>query len=313
MNSTGTKRALLIGINYLQNPAARLNGCIEDVNNIRGLMIDAYGYSSQNIIMLRDDNGSFMPTKRNIINALQNIIASSGVNDETWFHYSGHGTQVRDLNTDEMDGADEVIVPVDYTTAGIITDDDLFNLVRNIRGRAFLTFDSCHSGSVCDLQYSINYVNGAFSKSITSIKAIPNPNIVVLSGSRDAQTSMDSYDNSVNKFGGALTISFIEAIRKNRHNVDILKVYNDLCYILVSAKYEQIPVLSSSSANPVLRFVRPASLVAPIFIPPILKPATVVKNTNAIKSIGSNENITTYIKPKRKSTVGMRMQFMNAY
>ena len=37
--STGTKRALLIGINYLQNPINKLNGCINDVHNIKALLM----------------------------------------------------------------------------------------------------------------------------------------------------------------------------------------------------------------------------------------------------------------------------------
>lgn len=260
-----TKRALLVGINYLKNPNARLNGCIEDINNIRGVIMDAYGYLEQNITMLRDDDPNKMPTKANIMVALQSIIANTGVNDEIWIHYSGHGTQIRDRNGDEPDGADESVVPVDYMTAGMISDDELFNMVRNIRGRAFLVFDSCHSGSICDLQYSINYVNGAFSKSITSNKRIANPNIVVMSGCRDHQTSADTFDNTVKEFGGALTISLIDSLRKNLHNADVLKVYNDTCYTLITAGYTQIPVLSSSAIDPLMSFSRPV-IIKPVFV-----------------------------------------------
>lgn len=260
-----TKRALLVGINYLKNPSARLNGCIEDINNIRGVIMDAYGYLEQNITMLRDDDPNKTPTKANIMVALQSIIANTGVNDEIWVHYSGHGTQIRDRNGDEPDGADESVVPVDYMTAGMISDDELFNMVRNIRGRAFLVFDSCHSGSICDLQYSINYVNGAFSKSITSNKRIANPNIVVMSGCRDHQTSADTFDNTVKEFGGALTISLIDSLRKNLHNADVLKVYNDTCYTLITAGYDQIPVLSSSAIDPLMSFSRPV-IIKPVFV-----------------------------------------------
>lgn len=37
---------------------------------------------------------------------------------------SGHGGQTQDLDGDEDDGYDEVIYPVDFKTAGHITDDD---------------------------------------------------------------------------------------------------------------------------------------------------------------------------------------------
>ena len=268
---SSTKRALLIGINYIKSPNARLYGCIEDVKNVQNMLIDAYGYSSQNITVLRDDDPTKMPTKANIWIALQSIIAASGQTDEIWLHYSGHGTQIRDTNGDEADRLDEAIVPVDYLTAGMIGDDDLFQLVRSIRCRAFLVFDSCHSGSVCDLQYSINYVNGSFAKSISSSKSIANPQIVLLSGCRDAQTSADAYDDTAKEAGGALSISLVDALRKNGHNADIMKIYNDVCYGLMSAKYTQIPVLSSSAVAPTWRFARPngPSAVLPAKMPTI--------------------------------------------
>lgn len=41
----------------------------------------------------------------------------------TPFADSGHGSQVKDRDGDEVDGFDEVILPVDFRKAGIITDD----------------------------------------------------------------------------------------------------------------------------------------------------------------------------------------------
>jgi hypothetical protein len=257
--TTPTKRALLIGIDYITNPNARLYGCIEDIKNVQNMLIDAYGYPPENIVALRDDISTKLPTKQNILLSLQMIVSVSGPNDEIWIHYSGHGTQLQDRNGDEVDGADEAIVPVDYPTAGMIIDDDLFNIVRSIKCKTFLVFDSCHSGSICDLQYSINYINGSFSKNITMNKYISNPNIVVLSGCRDAQTSADAYDQNMNQYGGALTLSLTEALRKNKHSVDLMKVYNDVCYMLLQGQYDQIPVLSSSRLNPVWTFSRPVT------------------------------------------------------
>jgi hypothetical protein len=272
------KRALLIGINYITNPNARLYGCIEDIKNVQNMLIDAYGYPPENIVVLRDDMSAKMPTKQNIILGLQMMASVSGPNDELWIHYSGHGTQLPDRNGDEPDGADEAIVPVDYPTAGMIADDDLFNIVRTIRCKTFLVFDSCHSGSVCDLQYSINYVNGSFTKSVTSNKYVANPNIILLSGCRDAQTSADAYDSTMNEAGGALTMSLTESLRKNKHAVDIMKVYNDLCYLLMQGKFEQIPVLSSSRNNPVWTFSRPV----------MAKIATISKSASVSSSVSKN-------------------------
>lgn len=42
-------------------------------------------------------------------------------------HYSGHGGKLRDDDSDEADGWDETLVPVDYEKAGQLRDDDVFS------------------------------------------------------------------------------------------------------------------------------------------------------------------------------------------
>jgi hypothetical protein len=81
--------------------------------------------------MLRDitDSPETMPTKQNMMKALTDIVAESSKCEEIWIHYSGH-SQVRDRDGNEADGMDEVVVPVDYTTAGFIVDDDILILLK---------------------------------------------------------------------------------------------------------------------------------------------------------------------------------------
>jgi hypothetical protein len=38
---------------------------------------------------------------------------------------SGHGAQIKDKVGDEIDGFDEVVFPLDYKSAGHLTDDDM--------------------------------------------------------------------------------------------------------------------------------------------------------------------------------------------
>ena len=186
------KRALLIGSNYTATPQATLYGCINDIVNVRNVLVDAYGYLPANIVMLRDDDKNRLPTKINIMNNLTQIIKSSSPSDEIWIHYSGHGTQLRDANGDEAEGLDEAIVPCDFYTAGMISDDEIFNVISKATCRLLIFFDSCHSGTAVDLQYVANYNNGIIAKSVNGRKNIANPNIVMISGCRDAQTSADS-------------------------------------------------------------------------------------------------------------------------
>lgn len=260
--STSSKKALLIGINY-SRLACRLQGCINDIVNMRAMLIDAYAYAPANIILLRDDDAANLPTRANILAAMANLAAQSGNLSEIAIHYSGHGTQMRDTNGDETDGLDEVIVPCDFPTAGFITDDVLFGLLQTFRCRTWLFFDSCNSGSVCDLQYSIQYANGALVRQTASNKSIAsNPNILVMSGCKDTQTSADTYDAQKAQAAGAFTAVLIECLRNGQHNIDVLRLYSDVCSTLVRYGFTQTPVLSSSGYVPQYTFVRGGSNVA---------------------------------------------------
>jgi hypothetical protein len=100
--------------------------------------------------MLVDDarNPRQIPTRANMIAAMQWLVAGAKPNDSLFFHYSGHGGQTKDLDGDEDDGNDEVIYPLDFKTAGHIVDDDLHTLlVKPLPAGCRLTaiFDSCHS------------------------------------------------------------------------------------------------------------------------------------------------------------------------
>ena len=237
------KRALLIGINYLKSKSSRLFGCINDVVNMRTLLMSRFGYTSYDIITLRDDVKSRMPTRSNIMSGLNRIAEISTPTSETVIHYSGHGAFVRDRNGDEPDGLDEVIIPVDNV---IITDDELFAIISRIKGKVLLFFDSCHSGSVCDLQYSQEYNSGTFIKRVNNKKYISNPNIIMMSGCKDNQTSADTYNFETRQSIGAFTDNLVSVLSSTNEPIDMLDVYKSVCDRISLSGYTQIPVFSSS-------------------------------------------------------------------
>jgi len=252
------KKALLVGINYKGIPGAALNGCINDIVNISEVLIDSYDYESRNITQLRDDNANpaFAPTRANIISGLTALVAQSSNLSEIWFHYSGHGSQMRDTNGDEADRLDEILVPVDFQRSGFIVDDEIFNIVKNSKCKTILIFDSCHSGSVCDLQWGYQYANGSLMKSMATNKIINNPNIFCFSGCKDPETSADAYSREKQMGVGAFTDTFIRCLRNNRMNVDILKLYSDICVTIKQAGFSQNPAFSCSSPSPLYKFAR---------------------------------------------------------
>ncbi|RIA97433.1 caspase domain-containing protein [Glomus cerebriforme] len=154
----GRKRALLIGINYF-NTEYKLRGrCINDVSNIRNFIVENYEFKEADMKILTDDqmDPKLIPTRENIINAIKWLVHDPQMNDSYFFHYSGHGGQVKDEAGDEEDGFDETIMPVDFIPKGQIVDDELHALmVAPLPPGVRLTviFDCCHSGTVLDLPY----------------------------------------------------------------------------------------------------------------------------------------------------------------
>jgi len=281
------KKALLIGINYLKTPNSRLYGCINDVVNVRTMLTQKFGYIPSDILLLRDDDILAMPTRDNIMRALYAIAASTTNTSETWIHYSGHGSQMPDYDRDEKDGIDETIVPCDYPTRGMIGDDELFSAIAKMKGRVLLFFDSCHSGTVCDLQYSREYRGGEFIKTVNNSKAIANPNIIMMSGSKDNQYSADTYNSTTKQAVGAFTDKLVAAFSATPDNMELLKVYNTICFTLAVAGYEQLPIFSTTSdriqylygskmdlgANSFGALPPPPKPPAPVVVAPVRPPA----------------------------------------
>lgn len=263
------KKALFIGINYFNTPS-KLNGCIDDVINMRNLLVDAFGYSLADIMVLRDDttNPALIPNKKNILQSITQIVANSASCTEIWIHYSGHGTQISDTNGDEVSKLDGVIVPSDYTRAGYIVDDDLYAILKGVKCKTILIFDSCNSGTVVDLPWSYIYQNpSSYTIQNNNNYSLTNPEIFMFSGCRDDQTSADIYSADQRQAVGAFTNAFISSVRARNHEVSFLTLYRDVCMFLAANKFNQVPVFSSSSRTPNFVLSRKASIEKIITIP----------------------------------------------
>lgn len=244
------KRALLMGLNYTGTPY-ELKGCINDVNNIKSLLLKN-NYTESNITVLTDNLPAKSPTRASIMNELFKLTTLPS--SELFIYYSGHGSIVRDTNNDEKSGMDSVIIPSDFETNGVILDDYLLVLISKFKCKTTLLFDSCNSGTVCDLPYSLTYTRGRLIQDSTRrIARIPNPYIYMISGCKDNQESMDSYADG--GYCGAFTNAFLKSIDPKKSIVDI---YVDTCKKMSEA---QTPVLSTSA--PIIRQSAPTLSLNP--------------------------------------------------
>jgi len=140
-----TRRALLIGVNSYQ-AVPGLSGSLNDVAAMREVLVTRWGFDARNIRTLTERAA----TRAGMLTALQQLVSAAGPNDVVYVHYSGHGSQVQDLNGDEDDGLDETLVPQDGRTGGVadITDDELDAIFSKLRAASTLiVLDSCHSGT----------------------------------------------------------------------------------------------------------------------------------------------------------------------
>ncbi|KAF9168563.1 Ca(2+)-dependent cysteine protease [Actinomortierella ambigua] len=162
------KKALLIGINYFGDPN-QLPGCINDTRDIFGFLNGYYGFRYQDTVMLTDDQiyEDKRPSGANIRYWMKWLVQDAEPHDSLFFHYAGHGGRVKDFSYngstehlgDEADGYDEVIFPCDYLRSGIVSDDEMYDLlVKELPEGVQLTalIDSCHSGTMLDLPFVYN-------------------------------------------------------------------------------------------------------------------------------------------------------------
>jgi hypothetical protein len=154
--TTGTRRAVMVGINYVGAAQGELSGCHNDVLNMKRYITAVHGFEESDITVLMDDGSHDMPTKDNILAAYQAAVEKTQPGDALFLHYSGHGTKVKDSTGDEADKNDEAICPVDYAESGLILDDEMYDaIVKPLPQGAHVVclFDCCHSGTILDLPY----------------------------------------------------------------------------------------------------------------------------------------------------------------
>ncbi|KAJ3555601.1 hypothetical protein NM688_g2486 [Phlebia brevispora] len=111
---TTEKRALLVGIEYINSPhkdVPRLYGIGEDLQRVKKSLVENFFYQDSNILIMTDSteviDKPMHPTKENILRELENLVADAKAGDVRLFCFAGHSSQILDLNNDEDDGRDE--------------------------------------------------------------------------------------------------------------------------------------------------------------------------------------------------------------
>lgn len=254
-------KALLVGINKYKIPGSDLNGCVNDVTNMRDILLKYFGFTTKEIRLLVDERA----TKVNIMTRLKWLISGAKAGDRLLFHYSGHGSQIVDRDGDELlDKMDEIICPHDMDWDGnFISDDDLRALFTNLPKGVNLevVLDSCHSGTgtremqaIKGLPFELSFKQRFLlppvdiacradeDMEVRRLLKENNPvNHVLFAACQDNQTSADAYING--SYNGAFTYYFAKHLRDMQGNITRAELINSVQASLKFNGFSQIPQL----------------------------------------------------------------------
>lgn len=220
------KYALHIGLNQVDPDHydgwdGKLDACVNDSEFYKSLSEKA---EFDKIIILQND----VATSDAVIENLTSFAGDLEGGDLLFFTYSGHGSQVRDINNDESD--DEFDETWCLFNRQLI-DDELFEAFKAFNNgvKIFMVSDSCHSGSVSRAQHVLKPRRApadVSQRTILKNKAVYMPiltrsgatrdvmgaQVLQFSGCQDEQLSFEFGEN------GLLTTVFQKTL-KDRENM----------------------------------------------------------------------------------------------
>lgn len=185
------KFALLIGLNYNNDKEYQLKSSYNDILLMKKYLESGEEFDPNKIFVITDEqekkNTDFYGTFFNIVKKIKEILAIATSNDIVFIYFTGHGTQIKDINNEEIDGKDEVFIPVNHKN-NLISDDLVKELLKNTKAYTTLIFDTCNSGTMADLKYNYtlkpNVLTTNLEPSLLDVK-----NIICISSCNDDKKS----------------------------------------------------------------------------------------------------------------------------
>jgi metacaspase-1 len=260
------KRALIIGINRYRdvNP---LRGCVNDTTNLRLVLKEFAGFNNDDIRMLTDARA----TKAAVEERLDWLVRDAQPGDLLVFHFSGHGSQVRDRGErDELsDHLDEILCPWDMDWDGTYIDDDYLQKVLRVPAGVVLEviLDCCNSGDGSaeigmppptgvtqeDPDRTPRFAQpppdivgrheGEELLQTRLLERLPPNHLAMWSACADIQTAADARIDGVPN--GAFTYYFCKHLRESRGAINRAELLERVKVSLADAGFSQVPELAA--------------------------------------------------------------------
>ena len=279
-------RALLVGIN--QYPRQPLRGCINDVQDVRAVLIEKCGFAAADVRLLTEKDA----TTAGIRDALVEWLLKGAVpGDRLLYHFSGHGSRLLSPENEVHD----VICPVDFdfTPSRALSDADFRTIFAAIPAGAHFNWisDSCHSG---DLARSFGMrdvlprflppppaLAAAIEKALAKrpatrslTRAVEQLNGVLIAGCQSDEESADAKIDG--RYSGALTYFLVKELRSATGLTrDIEGVLRSASDALLADRYHQHPQIRGQATlikRPFMAAALASSPPSATALAPILAP-----------------------------------------
>jgi len=198
--------------------------------SIKTLLELKYGFNEDHITLLANDKA----TRKAIVDGIKQLTAISQKGDLVVVYYAGHGSQIRNIASNEADQKDETIVPSDaYLGSADIRDKEINELFYRLSEKGVILtaiFDSCHSGSIsrglADHEPKSRYL-APIPNAWVNDPAMPHDllanNVLIISAAQDDETAKEQVDEQGNPHG-AFTYALIRALMTLPANGAAIKI-----------------------------------------------------------------------------------------
>ncbi len=236
LNAEPTKHALIIAVgDYPTEGGWSSISSVNDVALIQSALLQQ-GFQQDNINIIINENAK----KQGITEQISALSGKVKKGDIVVIHFSGHGQQIMDNGTDELDGYDESLIPFDaklyfsnnYQGENHLRDDEMTSLLNSIRknlgdsGNVLVILDSCHSGTGTrglaksrgtDVKFRSPDYDPAKKQDEDNFSDIETDDsnfasLVVLSGASQEELNYEYIDRNNGSSYGSLSYSFSKAL-----------------------------------------------------------------------------------------------------
>lgn len=330
VSAPGARRALLIGIDdYSASRLDRcgrdaadderswpaLRGAVRDVQLMRQMLETRYGFQPRDIVMLTNQNATGLAIVQSIE---RHLIAPARKDDVILFYYAGHGSQVLNTASAELDKRDESIVPAD-SPLGVddIRDkqlSQLFNRILDHGARLTVIVDSCHSGSAVRGLEPGAEARGV-SPDLRDVRdggaATPpeNRGALVLSAAKDFARAYEAKDDE-GKYHGVFSWAWLRAMRDSAPDEAAEDTFLRAQALMRAESPFQDPVMSGNAVARLTPFLRarqrPSAAPMTIAVEQVLDDGTVILQGGWAHGL----TIGTELRPRNDKGSGQTVQIM---